>query len=94
MPRPSLLDLGVRFSPHPAPDNLIWVESMEAIMPRTSLFNLGVRVSLHPAFDVLSLSTCSCAGVYGRTHVLLQDFPISSYYDFHLHDVDVRSLHL
>ncbi len=63
-------------------------------MPRPSLLDRSVQVSPHCAPEILSFCFCSCARTGGRIHVLLQDFPVSSYYVFHLGDVDVLFLRL
>ncbi len=65
---------------------------MGSIIFRTSLFDPSVPFSLHSALDVLRFRVCPCADSHGMTHVLLQDFAISSYRDFHLYGVDVLSL--
>ena len=57
-------------------------------MPRPSRLEPDVRLSPHTAPDVLSLRFCSRGCGHGRTHVKLQDCPVSHSDGFHLHGAD------
>jgi hypothetical protein len=67
------------------------VESRWDIIPSPSLLDLDVPISVHPAPDILNFRFCSCGCNRDRTRVLLPDYSVSNYHDFHLHDVDVLS---
>jgi len=57
-------------------------------MPRPSQLDLDVPVSVYPAPDILSLRFGSCDDNHGNSHVLLQGYFASNYYDFHLSGAD------
>ena len=69
------------------------LESMGGIIHRTSLLDPSVRFSPHSALETLSCSFCSCEDNGDKTHVKLQDYPVSSFHDYHLGDVGVFFLH-
>jgi hypothetical protein len=82
MPRPSLLDLDVPLSVHPAPDILsLRFCSCEVQIDRVRIFR-----RFYPC--------CSYAHNRDKIHVLLLDSFCPNYRGFHLHDVDVPFLHL
>jgi hypothetical protein len=62
---------------------------MGGIILRTSELEPDVLVSRHPAPDVLSFRFCSCGDNRDNFREPLRGYWFSSYYGFHLHDVDV-----